>query len=397
MNPIKYNILFFISVIYIAIMLYLNNVSMAYGYIGILFFVRILNGREKLYKTNLGIYLLSLVLLAFLAMVVTGYLDYFHVLALLILTFSIAFIIVQRIIENKDKVYLIANALIISGLLATVISYLLSGGEFARLRLGDNVRQLSNTVGMSLIFIAVFYFTDKKKISSSFIINSQFQIMYRLKIPITLLLIVGLFATMSRGVMFALGVSIVFLVVNNLYKNIKKIKLQPIIKIALILLFIGGFAFKYGLTFLSNFNIRTELLTERLGGEAVEGGTGIREKIWHAGYSGLEGGQLIYGHGISSFQMLAARNGYDYYAHSVFMDTLVSTGFLGLGILVLLLLRIGRNIILNKNHRIFALFIFLIMGYFTHGAITSSGFWILLAIIFGLSNYKENTKEKALI
>lgn len=437
MNPTKYNLFFFISVLYVAIMLFTNNIGMTFAFLGLLlicirmnfdlglavylllmplvgamdvsiflqiiytivvciaFFIKIFNGSLRLISTNFATYPFLITLLAFLGMLFTGYFDYIHVLVLLILTLTVSYIIVQRLVHSKENVYLIVNALILAGVLATVNSFLLTEEESTRLRFGDNVRLLSNTVGASLMFLTYFYFIKRKITISSALIKSQFKIIRFLRVPIALILIAGLFATMSRGVMISLSVALFFLIIYNLFVNVKKFKLWSLTKMLFWVFLIGLIAYRFGLIFLSKFNIRTDLLIERFSQGSVESGTGIREKIWNAGYSGLEGGELIYGHGISSFQMLAKSNGYDYYAHSVFMDTLVTAGFLGLGVLILFFLKICRNIILNKAYDLFAFLIFLILAYFTHGTITSNGFWILLSIIFGLSFYQSLKKKRS--
>src|SRR5699024_4008377 len=125
---------------------------------------------------------------------------------------------------------------------------------------------------------------------------------------------------------------------------------------------------------LEKLNVRIDLLSDRLSNEGIEGGTAVRFKIWEAGISSLEGGQLLYGHGMSSFRMLALKNNIDFYAHSVFIDIITTTGFLVLFILVILYLSlIYKSFVLN-NSIVLAIILFSILNYFTHGNITSLGF-----------------------
>lgn len=426
MNPIKYNTLFLLSLVYTVVLLYTQSETLAYGYAGIIlvysvinfdlglmaylmitpltgaleisvflsiaysvipciiYSIKVLNGKEKLYKSSFGVYLILLSVLSLIAMLATKYFEYFHVLALLILVFSIAYIIVQRIMDNKENVYLIANSFIISGLSATIIPYLHSEMKFGRLALGDSIRQLSNSVGMALILLLVLYFFQKQFINSS-IVKLQSKIVKRLRVPISIILVIGLTATMSRGVIFALGLGFVLLLGSYIYKNIKKRNLKPVLFVVALFFFIGFVFVNYGVLFLSDIGIESEKLIGRLSDTAIEDGTGIRQQIWKAGFAGLEGWQVLYGHGISSFKMLASQNGYDYYAHSVFVDTLVTTGFLGFSVLMLLLIKIAYKIIHSSDYTLLALFVFLIFGYITHGTIFSTQFWFLLSVIYGLS------------
>src|SRR5699024_11199279 len=109
-----------ISAIYIAITLYTSSPGMAFGLIGILllftithfdlglatflilqpltgaleisvfldigytsiicfiYFIKLLNSKEKIIETNYGIYLFSLIAIALIAIIINQYFDYFH-------------------------------------------------------------------------------------------------------------------------------------------------------------------------------------------------------------------------------------------------------------------------------------------------------------------------------
>lgn len=429
MNPKKYNILFLLAVVYVAISAITKNTIMPYGYIAVLlaysildirlglsalllilpivgvlegdylalmyspvvvlmYIVKLFNESEKLWKNNYKFFFIILSLLAFIGMLFTGYMDYSHVWLLFILNFLVISIIIQQIIKDEENVFLIANAFIIAGVLATLTSYFLSGGEFRRLALGESIRQLSNIIGLGLILLVGLYYFKKRPQNNLYVIP-QYRIINRLKILIIIVFIFGLISTMSRGVIASVSVSILSLIAFAFFRNIKEFNIHAIAKGSLFLGLLFSLGLYYGNTVLDKLNIQTDVLAGRLSGEEVEGGTAARMRIWEAGISGLEGSEILYGHGMSSFKMLANKKGYNYYSHSVFVDTFVTTGILGIIVLIAMYLALIKGVLWYRDIVIFSLILFSIVNYITHGSITSSGFWYSIAICIGLLEFKR--------
>lgn len=429
MDPKKYNICFLLAVVYVAISAITQNTILSYGYIGVLlvysildirlglsalllilpiagalegsylalmyspvivlvYIFQLINKSEELWKSNYKFYFILLSLLAFMGMLFTGYMDYSHVWLLFILNFLIVSIIIQQIIKDEENVFLIANAFIIAGVLATLTSYFLSGGEFRRLALGESIRQLSNIIGLGLILLVALYYFKKKPENNLYAIP-QYQIINKLKILFILVFVFGLISTMSRGVIASVSISIFSLIAFAFFRNIKEFNIHAIAKGTLFLGLLFSIGLYYGDTALDKLNIRTDVLAGRLSGEEVEGGTSARMRIWNAGISGLEGPEIIYGHGMSSFKMLANKKGYNYYSHSVFVDTLVTTGVLGAIVLIAMYLALIKGVIWYRDIVIFSLILFSIVNYVTHGSITSSGFWYSIAICIGLLEFRR--------
>lgn len=430
MNPVKFNILFFVAIIYVVAAFISKNAILPYAYILIIllysaldfrlglaawaiitpltggletenlflvytpiivamYYIRLVSGVERIYKSNFKIYLFILIFLTIVAMLLSNYMDYFHVIAIVILIFFISDIISQQIIKREGNIYLIANAFIASALIASFTSFFTSyGDEVKRMALGDNIRELANIVGLGIILLITFYFFKGKTVRDA-VTESQYKLFSKVKWLILIVLIGGLISTMSRGVVFAVCLSFGILAIASIVKNIITRNAPLIFRGMIVLVGVLGLGILYGEVFLTNININTELLAERFSGESVEGGTGIRQEIWKAGISGLEGWQILYGHGLSSFKMLATQNGYNYYAHSVFVDTLVTTGILGAGILLLLLVYIIKNIFWLKDYHTLSIFVYMIFAYISHGTMFSQGFWFLMSICVGLVESKR--------
>lgn len=424
MNPKKFNILFLLAVVYVALSAITQSTVMPYGYIAILLIysmldirlglnalllvvpiVAVLNGNylaliyspivvliyigklvnesEILWKNNYKFFFFILSLLALMSMLFTGYMEYFHVWLLFVLNFLVISIVIQQIIKDEESIYLIANAFITSGILATLTSYFLSGGEFRRLALGESVRQLSNIIGLGIILLIALYYIKKKPKNNLYVIY-QYKIINKLKVLFIIVFIFGLISTMSRGVIASVSSSIFVLIAFTFFKNIKQFNMQAIAKGSLFLGLLFSIGLYYGDTLLNRLNVRTDVLSERLSGEEIEGGTAVRMKIWQAGISGLEGPEIIYGHGMSSFKMLANQKGYNYYSHSVFVDTLVSTGVLGIITIIVMYLALFKRMLWYKDIVILSLILFSIINYVTHGSITSGGYWYAIAMCIGL-------------
>jgi hypothetical protein len=355
-------------------------VSLLYSFILIFaFFIKITLKKEIFIKTAFLNYLLLFIFLLFSSMLLSGYLDYFHVLIEYIFIFFISYILSQQIISDKENLFLISNAFIISAFLA-IVSTILTGEGINRLGLGDSVRQLSNILGIGLVFlISIYYFGYKPKKNKKAIL--QFNFINNIKLFLSIFLLLGLLFTVSRGSIIASISSILLLIGCKFLSNIKTISIIKFLIIIFLMIFILNIYSEYIYGF---FNLNFEILFKRFSAENLEDGSGIREQIWKAGISGLDGGQVFYGHGISSFRMLAMKNGYDFYAHSLFVDTLVTTGVLGLVLLIFILLRI---LILNfklSDLLVYSLLCFLVLNYITHGTMKSQGFWYILGICSGI-------------
>lgn len=370
-----------------------GNLALIYSPIIVgIYYLKVLNRTEKLYKSNFKFYVFALTFLCFISSLITGYLDYFHVLAVYILIFLASNIIAQQIIKNEENIFLIGNAFIASALIATVSSFFTSD-DYSRLGLADSVRQLSNLIGTGLVLLVTLYFVKCKPYNDKINVN-QYKFINRVKWGLIVALIAGLVTTVSRGSILATSLSVGVLLLLSFVESLRRLKVKSLVKGGVILVTFATLTFAYGVRILESLNFRTEVLLRRFDTEEMEGGTGIRERIWEAGISGLEGSKIIYGHGVSSFRMLASKKGYDFYAHSVFVDTLVTTGLLGLSVLLLLLLSLFFKGVKYWDLVVIPILVFVVFNYITHGTMKSDGFWYLLAICAGLIGRRELVERR---
>lgn len=345
-----------------------------------IFIARLLANKEKLLAVQ---FLLLIVLVIFFALagsLFSAYYEYLHTVLIIIAVLFTSYIMANQIIKNANIFYYITAAFIAAGLISIIVSFLGSGGNFRRLTLGGisyyeggSVRQLANVSGASLVFF-VIYLKELRSTSFSVVSNLLFFIC-------AVLLVAGLLFTNSRGVIFAVLVSLAVY-----YMFALKITVKNIIFIVVSILVV--FMLFSSLTSFLELDKSLALLTERLGDEEIEGGLSSRMEIWLAGLSNMSLVNYLFGHGLSSFRYLALQSGVDYYSHSVFIAILTDLGVIPLFFLLLFIGRIMLNV--KRNRSLFALpiLIYAVLSHISHGALDSKYFWILLAISFAASQLK---------
>lgn len=379
------------------------NVLVMHAYtaiIGIMYIIRLANGKEIIYKNKFGKYLFLLIFIALCSSIITQYFEHFFAMGVFIIYYLLAFIVSQQILKNKENVFLISNAIILSGLmmaLVSIISPMTSEELSGRVGIEDNVRPFANAVAFGIVMLLSFYYLKRIKEIKNKEISKQTMIIKRLKWILFFIFIFSLLSTVSRGTIISVSVFILSVFLIKGIKSIINFKAKNLIGAFAIIgfTFVGGFFLtqnNYFNKITSVFNIDTRVFSSRFSNDNFQGGSNIRNEIWKAGFSGLENWEIIYGHGFLSFKDLAKRNGYDFYSHSVFMDTLVTTGILGLLVLILLFINIFVNSIRMGNITAIApILLFTILNYFTHGDMLATGFWLMLAICSGLIGNQKTT------
>lgn len=350
-----------------------------------IFFVRLLASKESLLAKPYLSFILVVLFFALLGTLTSGYYEYFNTVLIYISVTFVSYIFANQIIKNEENLHYIVMGLVVAALIAFVVSFIASGGDFRRLTLGGlkryeggNVRQLANVLGVALVLLPILF----KKLGNSVAVRPM---LYAL----TLFLIIGLVLTSSRGVMLA-----VFLSITAYFIVVSRLSLKNLF---LILSALIGAYFIFDVL-ISWLNVADSLLLleDRFDDEAIEGGLGSRLRIWGAGLSNMTATNYLFGHGFSSFRFLALQSGVDYYSHSVFMAILTDTGLITFSLLLILLAHIALNIKRNKTFMAFPILIYAVVSHASHGSINSTYFWLLLAIAYAVSTTK-NLQQSAKI
>ena len=100
----------------------------------------------------------------------------------------------------------------------------------------------------------------------------------------------------------------------------------------------------------------------------------------------LEGFQWLMGAGLGNFRVLSPTNSY---AHSVYVDTFVTLGIIGLIILLGFMIATTINLIKKRDVLGLGLMVFLAVSFSTHGSLSNKYFWLILALCYGLSIAKN--------
>lgn len=344
---------------------------------------KLLSKKELIRKSILNKHI-SITFILLLLSSLIFYQDYFHVLILILGVLVTTFIVFQQSTKSKLGLTFIINGMILSGLIAVFYAFSIRGDNITRLGIGDNVRSLANIINFSLAFIFYFYILKNNR---NLIEDNIFtKYIHRLKWVLIVFLGVGLFATISRGAIISIVISLIFMFLIDILVNIRKLDAKKIIYTAVVLVIVLFVSFNYGADILNSFNVSSGFVEARFSEENIQSGSSIRTQIWISAISQLEGLQLYIGHGISSFNYLSEKAGFTgFYSHSVFVDTLVSTGVIGLLSLMSIFMYIFYYSFKNKQFSILSLLLLLVLNFATHGGISSGMFWYFLAILCSLT------------
>ncbi len=262
-------------------------------------------------------------------------------------------------------------ALLLSGLVAIV--YVFTGEtDTNRLQIDGSVRQLSNILGIAVVFIGTTLILNNGELTKKMRIISMIGLF---------LLGFGLLSTVSRGVILATLLSIftaillLFFLQRRANKAISILSKLSALLLSLYLLLYDYIWTKYGVLF--------EILEKRFSEDNLDSGTGIREYIWTTVLKEFNTIELLFGTGLDGFLFKSYQIGVYYYAHSVFVDTVASGGILCILMLTGVILKNGINALRLKNVFSIVILLFTVLCFFSHGTVFSSLFWIGLAIAIG--------------
>jgi hypothetical protein len=302
-------------------------------------------------------------------------------------------VVINVVGHNKENLNILNNAYVYA-VFAIIISTLITGNFFGvgRLNIGESIRRIANVASPAFIVLfteLILRITNKK---SAF--NNNLRPFWFSSI-IFVLLLITLFSTVSRGALLAVIITSfsIFLFIIIFYKSVVlHFTLLPYILLALT-------ASVLAFNFVQD-NVAGNYLSRLSVGNL---GENLRWEIWLSGINQMKEYEYIIGAGPNVFRRLAILGGYDYYAHSVFIDTFVTFGLLGLILLSLLLLSIFIKAIKNKNIYSFGFIVLAFWLYITHGNLTGSlDFWTLLGLSYAsfynsdngyLKEYKHNYRN----
>lgn len=285
-------------------------------------------------------------------------------LALLLAVFAV---ISWEIELKPNSFWLFSLAIVIASLLS-LIGVGVSGWGW-RIDLAGNVRVISNLYGINMILLAGSIMLKQ---------NSKYLIPFKnfKTVAIALFLLNGvlLFLTVSRGVVISVLVSITAMYLACWFYKKSGIGFNKRYFIWIIVS-----AFSIGAIGINYF--------ERIGGQMItrlmlSPFEDVRFSIWNQTINRLDGFEWFFGAGLGKFKDLSPISAH---AHSVYIDTFVSLGFLGLIILSGFILLTLVKVIKKRDILGLGLTMFLILSFSTHGSLSNKYFWLVFALCYGLS------------
>ena len=286
-----------------------------------------------------------------------------HWVAFCIGLFSSAFLI-KVFASQKVSAYWFFIYFSISSLVIILLPMVADGIAFSgRLTANENVRAAANATGFFIVYFLTYIFFQSKKIQAR-----EFLVLCLLiGLGVTVLLL-----TASRGVflsiMAALTVGILMAFAGSILRG--RVKLSTITVLTSPVMLIGASII---------FQYHGSLMLARL--DRVEQGLDIRISFWLAAIDQMSFMSYLIGNGVATFRDLANLGGFDYYAHSVFVDTFVSSGFIGLSVLLTLIFSLFVFSMRQEKYQTVSMLVFIVVAFSTHGALNSFPFLIYFSII----------------
>jgi len=263
----------------------------------------------------------------------------------------------------------IGFSLMLSGLIAFSVAVTSNMEMESRLGLDGSVRQLSNILSFSSMFIVLILFFYKEAINKNL----------RLVFIVALVpLITGLILTVSRGSILAFIVSVVLSLLLYFYKT-KKIKTALVSMVNVFVFMIMVYFLFYD--YVSNkFSEYISLLEKRFEQDELESGSDIRQYIWERVLSSFDDIELFFGTGIGGFRYKSALVGVNFYSHSVYVDIIATCGLGVLAMVFIYLIVVFFKAYSETKMLAIGICLFMLLNFFSHGSVTSPLFWICLAL-----------------
>jgi len=333
--------------------------AIIYGYFSSKAIFNINNGiKINKKKTLLPIIYFSIIIFS---MIINFHLPLRNLVSIII-SFVLFILISGQNIKHKNYYFL---SIICSALLSLFVAILTHEAGW-RIDLGGNVRVIANIFGIAItiLFYSIFY---ERRLQ----LNAPFKKNKIISLIFLVVLIFGLFSTVSRGVILSTiisaGIFILLMIIDSEIILSKKIIIVfSIVFLSIISLYILSFTQEL---------ITGDHLVDRFYLDEIERAiAGARFDIWFSPFEDIDYHQLIFGAGLGNFRNYGTGS----YPHSVFIDIIFSTGFLGLSLWIIYLIILLKVFVFKKNIFGIILLVFLIFNFSTHGSLYNKYFWCLL-------------------
>lgn len=301
------------------------------------------------------------------------------------------FIFITGLIRKDSKILEYVNQAIVLAMIAAFFSVIFSTGltDVGRLSIGGNVRKMANIVSPAIIILFLHsYFLENKTITRYTLPFNRSSNFILLLLSTSILIM-----TVSRGAILTVIVTILLFVLINLYWGF-------ITKRGIYLFFLTIFLIPLFYIFIPLLD--AYILDGRLARVSLNKWKGNpRLDIWKSGIEQLNSTEYLFGSGMGTYRELEVLTGHSYYAHSVYIDTLVTIGIPAFIILASLIIIIFITTIKNRNPYGLSIIILTFILYLTHGTLSgSTEFWIFLSISLASNHYLNRkslifSKEKA--
>lgn len=331
--------------------------------------------RQRMHHLKVEGTLYFFVLLCFLSILINDSYQSFGLVVAFAMHLFIFYVITLLVVSNKANLSLIFVPVALVAAFTAITSINEADMLTGRIgMLGVSHEERSGTIGrlatvciMGALLSLIMLFSSKKKLFSS------------LFLICLVCCFSALLLTQSRGQLLALLLSVVVSVLTLYRVKIFYVLRQQSVYIPIMVLMALSLAYLV----YHDFDVSHLMVFKRLSSGAMDGASDIRIQIWLSALSTLDDfTHLLFGGGVNNFRSVSILG---FYAHSVFVDILFSTGVLGFLCCVWLILR--QVIVSIKVGSFSALSLVLLtsVNNLTHGEFNTINFWFLLFVSMAIT------------
>jgi hypothetical protein len=282
----------------------------------------------------------------------------------------IAFVVVASTSRGDGERSAVVIAVVVSATAAGAFAMREYAFGASRLTAGDSVRPLANHVGLAIVLLVAGLLSHrpatarrvKSALLPSVVAIGGFSII--------------LVLTASRGVAFAVGLAGLAMLVTAMVTSAAAAKI--VVRIGGAVSVAGAVVVGWLVTFAGQDFLN--YIVARFSVNVFDSSDNPRLKIWNAALSQMEGMDWLLGRGLGAFRGLTQRSGLDYYAHSVFVDILVSVGIPGLILVLSLLSYLAIRAFVRRDPQGVGIVAYIAVSFSAYGAMGQTFFWSYSAL-----------------
>ena len=384
LKKIKINI-FFLGLAFMCIFMnankyFLISENYIFQFICVIFsFILVIYRRKMIIDENMIFGVLFLVVVLISAIIAGEKLSSGVFLSYLLMSFLYIGLVILPVKKN-EILYLLWTSIVgamIASILVVIfrVDYFGSGGERFTIQIGNGSKIDPNYLGAYLSFAS--------SIALSFLIYKEKK---KYVTIICMLLILGTLLTGSRGAMIGLFVSIIFTLVQYLFKKNDRQLVKRIILGIIFMIVLIYFVLKF---------LPENVLIRFFASSYVDGSNNRRIILWKNAFLAIQNHWILGSGCIEEADIIAKYVGTSQPAHNTFLGIWLQLGIVGFFSIIWILVRQAFIAIRNKNYLLVGTILNVSITSFIIGASCTMTFWetLIIAVLINRCYKKDNLSK----